>query len=61
MPIDAPGSLTPEQVYSVVAVILAENGIVERTAVIDATTLPQVKMPARDRFVRDDRAGKTVR
>ena len=61
MPIDAPGSLTPEQVYGVVAVILADNGIVERTAVIDATTLPKVRMPSRDRFVPDDRKGTTVR
>jgi cytochrome c len=61
MPIDAPGSLTPEQVYSVVAVILADNGIIERTAVIDATTLPKVRMPSRDRFVPDDRKGTTVR
>ena len=57
MPFDAPGSLPPADVYSVVAFLLAENGIVERSAVIDARTLPAVRMPARDRFVPDDRRG----
>ena len=61
MPIDAPGSLTPAEIYGVVAVILADNRIVDSTAVIDATTLPKIKMPSRDRFVPDDRRGVTVR
>lgn len=60
MPFDAPGSLTPADVYSVVAFLLAENGIVDTTAVIDARTLPAVRMPARDRFVLDDRRGGPV-
>jgi cytochrome c len=57
MPTTAPGSLEPNEIYGVVAYILAENGIIARDAVIDATTLPQVRMPSRDRFVRDDRRG----
>jgi cytochrome c len=61
MPIDAPGSLTPAEIYAVVAVVLADNGITEPTTVIDATTLPKIRMPARDRFVPDDRKGTTVR
>ena len=61
MPIDAPGSLTPEEIYGVVAVMLADNRIIDSTAVIDATTLPKIRMPARDRFVPDDRKGPTVR
>jgi cytochrome c len=61
MPYDAPGSLTPNETYAVVAWILAENRVVPRTAVMDARTLPRVRMPARDRFVRDDRGGRTVR
>ena len=39
------------------AFILAENEIIDRAQVINARTLPQVKMPSRDRFVPDDRAG----
>ena len=57
MPVTAPGSLTPEEIYGVVAWLLVENRIVPPDAVIDAGTLPQVRMPARDRFVDDDRAG----
>ena len=57
MPLTAPGSLRPDEVYAVVEFILAENEVVPRTAVMDARTLPAVRMPARDRFVRDDRTG----
>lgn len=55
MPFDRPGSLTDEEVYAVTAYLLWRNGIVEEGAVMDATSLPAVVMPARDRFVVDDR------
>jgi mono/diheme cytochrome c family protein len=57
MPFATPGVLPPPDVYSVVAYLLAENGVISQTDVMDATTLPKVKMPARDRFVVDDRQG----
>ena len=57
MPLNAPGSLTNSEVYAVVAYVLAENQIVDKTAVMDSLTLPQVKMPAHDKFVPDDRKG----
>jgi len=57
MPLTAPGSLTPDEIYSVAAFLLAENGIVGKTMVIDARTLPRVQMPARAHFVVDDRKG----
>jgi cytochrome c len=57
MPATAPGSLTPDEIYAVVAWILAQNDIIPPTAVIDAASLPKVRMPARDRFVPDDRQG----
>jgi S-disulfanyl-L-cysteine oxidoreductase SoxD len=57
MPPTAPGSLQPDEIYGVVAWLLAKNRLVAADAVIDARTLPQVRMPARDRFVDDDRAG----
>lgn len=57
MPFDAPGSLAPHEVYSLTAYLLAENGVVPRTAVMDAASLPKVKMPAHDHFVPDDRTG----
>ena len=60
MPFLQPGTLTPNEVYGLVAYLLHLNKIVPETAVMDATTLPQVKMPARDKFVKDDRAGGKV-
>jgi S-disulfanyl-L-cysteine oxidoreductase SoxD len=57
MPFDAPGSLNDDEVYAVVAYLLELNGIVERDAVMDAETLPRVRMPSRDRFVPDERRG----
>lgn len=55
MPLDAPGSLEPSEIYALVAWILSKNEIIPSTTVIDATSLPRVTMPARDRFVPDDR------
>jgi cytochrome c len=57
MPLNAPGSLTPDEVYSLVAFLLWRNEIVTDTAVMNAQTLPQVVMPAHDRFVIDNRRG----
>lgn len=62
MPPTAPGSLTADETYSVVAWLLAQNAIVPETAVMSAQTLPKVIMPARKMFVPDDRkGGKVVR
>ena len=55
MPFDRPGTLTNDQVYAVVAFVLHLNGIVEENQVLDAQTLPQVKMPNRDGFIPDAR------
>lgn len=57
MPLTAPGSLEPAQIYALVAYLLAENGVIARDAVMDANTLPAVRMPARNRFVPDNRTG----
>lgn len=57
MPYDAPGSLTPNEVYGVVAFLLWRNEIIADTAVMNARTLARVRMPARDRFVPDNRRG----
>ena len=51
MPTTAPMSLTNDEVYAVSAYILKLNGIVAADAVMNAQTLPQVKMPNRDGFV----------
>jgi cytochrome c len=55
MPFDEPGLLKPPEVYAVVAFILNINGIVPDDAVMDAKSLPKVRMPNRDGFVADPR------
>ena len=57
MPFMQPGTLTPNETYSLVAYMLALNKVVPEDAVMDAKRLPAVKMPARDRFVIDNRKG----
>ncbi len=51
MPYDRPMSLTNEQVYQLTAYVLWLNGIVGRDEVVDARSLPEVKMPNRAGFV----------
>jgi S-disulfanyl-L-cysteine oxidoreductase SoxD len=60
MPFMQPGTLTPNETYSLVAYILALNKIVPENAVMDRATLPKVVMPSRDRFVIDNRKGGKV-
>jgi len=57
MPFTEPGTLRPDEVYALVAYLLYLNEIVDRDAVMTRETLPDVAMPARDRFVMDDRRG----
>lgn len=55
MPFDKPGLLKPSEVYAAVAYILNLNGIIGDADVMDAKSLPKVKMPNRDGFVADPR------
>ena len=55
MPFDKPGLLKPSEVYAVAAYILNINGIISDTNIMDAKSLPKVKMPNRDGFVPDPR------
>ena len=55
MPFDAPGSLTDAEVYAVVAFILAEANIVDRSATMNAEALALVEMPNRNGFIPDSR------
>jgi cytochrome c len=52
MPLQAPQSLTNDEVYALTAYILSVDGIIPKDAVLDANSLPQVKMPNRDGFLR---------
>lgn len=55
MPHLTPGSLSDDQVYALTAYLLAANGVIADTTTLDADGLRKVQMPARDRFVADDR------
>jgi cytochrome c len=57
MPLSAPGSLSDDEVYSLTAYLLAANEILPAGAALDSASLMAVKMPAKDRFVPDDRRG----
>jgi S-disulfanyl-L-cysteine oxidoreductase SoxD len=54
MPFTAPQSLTVDQVYALTAYILRLNEIVPDGTVLDAATLPKIRMPNRDGFVGSD-------
>ena len=51
MPWASPKTLTDNEVYALTAYILALNKIIGENDVMDAKTLPQVKMPNRDGFI----------
>jgi cytochrome c len=55
MPFDQPGLLKPPEVYAVVAYLLHLNGIISDDQVMDAKSLPKVRMPNRDGFIADPR------
>jgi S-disulfanyl-L-cysteine oxidoreductase SoxD len=51
MPLNAPQSLAPDEVYALSAYVLFLNGIVPQDATLDADNLAKIKMPNRDGFV----------
>jgi len=51
MPYPMPRTLTNDELYALSAYILALNKIVGEDAVMNAETLPKVKMPNRDNFI----------
>src|SRR5919202_1092724 len=54
MPYTQPQSLTNDEVYAVTAYLLHLNGIIGAQDVMNAQTLPQVRMPNREHFVLAD-------
>ena len=55
MPYQSPGSLKPDEVYSITAYVLYMNQIVGEREELNEKTLPKVKMPNRDGFIPDPR------
>ena len=55
MPFYAPGSLSDDEVYAVVAYVLGEANILDKTTTLNATSLPMIDMPNKDGFISDPR------
>jgi cytochrome c len=51
MPWFTPGTMPPNEVYAVTAYVLFINDVIKENEVMDAATLPKVRMPNRDSFV----------
>jgi len=51
MPFNQPRTLSNDDVYAVTAYLLAANKIIGENDVLDAQSLPKVKMPNRDNFI----------
>jgi cytochrome c len=60
MPVTAPRSLSDPEAYALAAYILSVDGIVKKNAVLDAKSLPKIKMPNRDGFI-DESAKASMR
>ncbi|MFN2349973.1 MAG: c-type cytochrome [Thioalkalivibrio sp.] len=55
MPMDAPQSLTNDEVYAVSAYILHLNELIPEDFKLNAETMAAIEMPNRDAFITDDR------
>jgi cytochrome c len=52
MPLGNEGSLTPDEVYSLTAYLLALNKVIPEDHVLDQNSLPKVEMPIGDDYAR---------
>jgi cytochrome c len=50
MPLGKEGTLSPNEVYALTAFLLYKNDVIKEDDVMDAQTLPKVRMPNRDGF-----------
>jgi S-disulfanyl-L-cysteine oxidoreductase SoxD len=50
MPLNREGTLTPDEVYSLTAFLLYMNDVIPEDQVLDAQSLPKVKMPIGDAY-----------
>ncbi|WP_240699261.1 c-type cytochrome [Spirosoma sordidisoli] len=57
MPFNEPGSLTNDEVYALTAFLLHRNKLIDEKTVMNAKTVPAVRMPAQASYVPDDRTG----
>ena len=52
MPLNREGTLTPDEVYALTAYLLFINDVIKEDEVLDARTLPLVKMPIGEDYAR---------
>jgi S-disulfanyl-L-cysteine oxidoreductase SoxD len=45
---DRDGTLPPDEVYAITAFLLYKNGVIKESEVLDAKSLPRVRVPGRD-------------
>ena len=50
MPLNKEGTLTPDEVYALTAFLFYINGVIPEDQVLDAQSLPNVKMPIGDKY-----------
>jgi cytochrome c len=50
MPLGKEGSLTPDEVYALTAFLLYINEVIPADQMLDAQSLPKVRMPIGDEF-----------
>ena len=50
MPLNREGTLTSDEVYALTAYLLNLNDVIKEDEVLDAQSLPKVKMPIGDRY-----------
>ena len=51
MPFFKPGSLAPDEVYSLTAFILYKNEMIKEDDIMDRETLPKVQLPQRNNYI----------
>jgi len=61
MPADKPGSLTPDEVYAVTAFLLFRNGIIQKTAALDAKSCRRSRCRIGMALSRQSRCGARQR
>jgi cytochrome c len=54
MPYDRPGTLTHDEVYAVTAFLLQSHGLIAEQDIMNAQTLPRVRMPNAKAFISPD-------
>ena len=57
MPLNAPGSLSNQEVYDLTAWLLHQNGLIAENFILNSQTLPAIQMPAKIYFTNDTRTG----